>query len=99
MTEPITDEEALAILAIHAMNELYIQGDCCPECCWPCDALQRLADRPDGPGSLNSILTAIPLDGLGFRDEHGCVDREWLAERWTRTSCHQPEPEQEEADA
>lgn len=96
--DDITDEEALAILALHALNELYQARECCPECCWPCDALKRLSDRPDGPGSLNAILTHAPLDSLpsgaqadslGFRCPDGSINQEWLKGAWTRTSCHE----------
>lgn len=87
--ETITDEEALAVLAIFAMNQVVANPHpCCPECCYPCDVLNRLANRPDGAGSLANILTHAPSDAV----PDWAVDRDPRAElrrRWTRTECHQ----------
>lgn len=89
MNDPITDETALATLAVLALNDLYSRSSpCCPTCCWWCDTLKRLSERPDGPGSLADILTNAPIDPYGFRTETGTIDRDWMAEQWTSTDCH-----------
>jgi hypothetical protein len=84
----ITDVEALATFVVDHINRLYAGGICCPQCCWPCDALKCLAERPDGPGSLTSILTYAPIDAYAYRTSTGAIDRERLAEAWNHTDCH-----------
>lgn len=88
MSEPITDEEAFAVLIAHCLNELHAH-ECCPQCCYPCNVLKRLADRPDGPGSLNAILTVLPDDlGAGDWQTPTGVDKQWMDKQWSRTDCH-----------
>lgn len=77
----ITDEEALAILTIDAINRLFQVEYCSPETCYPCHVLQELANRPDGPGSLVNILTYAPDDALALWG-HGDI-RAFLCTRWT----------------
>jgi hypothetical protein len=83
----ITDHEAFAILTIHAMNQLFVVDECCPECCYPCDVLQQLAARPDGPASLAEIISHAPESAAGMW--HNRDVRAWLASKWIRTECHQ----------
>jgi len=90
VADQISDGEAFAILIAHALGELYAYP-CCPDCCWPCYVLKALSERPDGAGSLNSLLTnASPsLDGYSWYTDAG-VDREWLDKvAFSRTSCHE----------
>lgn len=94
MTDTYTDDQALAILVVHALNQVYVAAECCPECCWPCDVLKQLLDRPDGPGGITDILSRAPGDlnvSYFAWSKDGGVDRDLLESLWTRTDCHKDE--------
>lgn len=97
MTKRVT---AYAMLAHHALNELFTDsGGCCPRCCAPCGALKIL----DGEG----ILDALVLEWYEYEDgtrvfenppewfKNGHVDRGWMYSQWSlgeaTLECHNAE--------
>lgn len=91
MTKRVT---AYAMLAHHALNELWLDKEgCCPKCCTPCGALQLL----DGEGILDTLVQEWYEYDNGikvFRDDTtpwfvaGKVDRGWLYSQWSLGQVH-----------
>lgn len=78
---------AYAMLAHHALNELWAESDfqpdgmgCCHVCCAPCAALAQL----DRVGVLDKVLAAWPEGSRGSDVfPGGCLDRVWMYRQWS----------------
>lgn len=78
-----------AMLAHHALNELWVDAEgCCPNCCVPCEALKLLDDE----GVLDALVLEwqeYPDGTKVFREDtipwfvDGKVDRSWMYHQWS----------------
>lgn len=85
---------AYAMLAHHALNELFTDKEgCCPKCCAPCGALQLL----DGEGVLDTLVQEWHEYSNGlkvFREDttpwfvNGAIDRGWMYSQWSIGQIH-----------
>lgn len=86
--QTLVHRDAVAWLAVHALNELYIadqEEGCCPKCCGPCRALDLM--REDG--SLDWLVRKQG-DGNDWWDpDRRMVDPKLFGRAWRRTDCHE----------
>lgn len=90
--------EAYAMLAHHALNDIFYSYDgCCPKCCATCGAIQYL----DNEGILDEVIKNWDTDSEGnpvLQEGNpswwvdGKVAREWLYASWAKgvkeLECH-----------
>lgn len=81
----IIDAKVAEMLVLGHINMLWMKDQdegCCPVCCGPCWALKWLLDS----GQLEDIIADA---GPGHFWWKGAVDREWLAQAWRMSECHE----------
>lgn len=89
----------IAVLTVAALDDLYVQDDCCPVCCGKCWVLRDMYQKND----LDKIILRAPAqfyESASWWDlRHSTVNTAWMTGKWLASTCTHGVTEDDEEEA